>query len=145
MMTRPTDIAVRPDATRVAIYTCIPTDLDVGPILPLMGAQRARCEQGVREHAHLGHYLTGATYDDAVPLSALREPGGLPAFERLLGHVEAGRVHVVFVFSVRRAIDPVDDLLERLDRLAEAGAKVVNFTFFDGPRCEPAAAPGVPS
>jgi hypothetical protein len=142
-MSRPTDIALRPQGQRFAIYTCIPTDLDVGPILPLMGVQRARCEQGVREHAHLGHYLTGATYDDAVPVSALREPGGLPAFERLLGHVEACRVHVVFYFSVRPATEPVDDLLERLERLADAGAKVVNYSFFDGPRFEPSDAPEV--
>jgi hypothetical protein len=137
-MTRPTDIAVRSaEGMRFAIYTCIPTDLDVGPLMPLLGVHRARCEQGVRNHAHLGHCLTGATYDDAVPLSALREPGGPPAFERLLGHVEARRIHAVFYLSVRSAAEPVDDLMDRLDRLVEAGAKVMNYTFFDGPRFDP--------
>lgn len=127
---RRTDVqAPRPPcALRFAIYTRASTEPDLAAVTPALLHARATFEQSVLAHADEGCHLAGATYDDVVSAEA---PDAMPAFDRLLGHVQARRIDHVVVLASERARGPLPVLVQQIARLKDAGAHVCAIALFE--------------
>jgi hypothetical protein len=118
-----------PDVTRFAVYTRASNAPDMAGALGELAGTRAVIEEAILAHAENGCTLAGATYDDVTTEDA---PDTAPAFERLLGHVTAGRIHHVFLLATeRRARGPLLQMVHQITRLQAAGAVVLPMAFFD--------------
>jgi hypothetical protein len=120
--------AKAPDATRFAIYTRASAAPDLARATGELAGTRAVIEEAILAHAEDGCTLAGATYDDLTTEDA---PDTVPAFERLVGHVTAGRVHHVFLLATERSRGPLPQMVHQITRLRDAGAFVFAMALFD--------------
>jgi hypothetical protein len=124
MMAAPrADVLAAPtcDVTRFAVYTRASTAPDLARAVGELAGTRAVIEEAILAHAEEGCALAGATYDDVTSEEA---PDTMPAFERLVGHVTAGRIHHVFLLATERARGPLPQMVHQITRLRDAGAFV---------------------
>jgi hypothetical protein len=121
-------VAKAPDVTRFAVYTRASTAADLARAVGELAGTRAVIEEAILAHAEDGCMLAGATYDDVTTEDA---PDAVPAFERLVGHVTAGRIHHVFLLATERRRPPLLQMVHQITRLQFAGAVVLPMAFFD--------------
>lgn len=112
-------------AKRCAIYTRKSTTMGLEQEFNSLDAQRESCEAYIRSQAGAGWTALADRYDDGGFTGANIDR---PAFQRLLGDVEAGKIDAVIVYKADRVARSVLDFTQVIDRLTRAGATFTSIT-----------------
>ena len=100
---------------RCAIYTRVSTDHGLEQDFNSLDAQREAAEAYIKSQAHEGWTLIRTAFDDGGFSGGSME---LPALQRLLAEIGAGRIDIVVVYKVDRLTRSLADfakLVERFD------------------------------
>ncbi len=117
--------ASAPQVRRVAIYTRKSTEKGLEQEFNSLDAQREACELYARSQAHVRWKLLEEPYADGGFTGTNLER---PAFQRLLGDIDAGRIDVVVVYKVDRLSRSLLDFARVIERFNRAGVAFVSVT-----------------
>lgn len=115
--------APMPETKRCAIYTRKSTTLGLEQDFNSLDAQRDSCLAYIERQP--GWKLVDERYDDGGFTGANTDR---PAFQRLMGDIDAGKVDVIVVYKVDRLSRSLLDFVKVMERLNTAGASFVSVT-----------------
>jgi site-specific DNA recombinase len=115
----------QPEPRRCAVYTRKSTSMGLEQEFNSLDAQREACEQYISNRAHDGWQLVSEPYDDGGFTGANI---ARPAFQKLLDHIDAGKVDVVVVYKVDRLSRSLLDFAKVMDHFSQKGVALVSIT-----------------
>src|ERR1700741_483750 len=114
-----------PKSQRCAIYTRKSSEHNLDLEFNSLDAQREACEADIKSQAHEGWRLVPDHYDDGGLSGASLD---LPALQKLLADVRAGKITIVVVYKVDRLTRSLADFAKLVELFDEHGVSFVSIT-----------------